>query len=424
MKKNRKLTIIVAAVIILCSGTANAQGVKTPYEKCQTSLIISKDVLQIKKSGAKVGYIQGNKIFTHFPHAINKNSYSDIEKIIKFLNKNTPLKNGEWYLNITNGECGFYLTIPAGIGLTEAFEKYWNSANLYALYPELHNFNYQKEYPVEYAEYALMEYPLSVRTAADLELIDKMTHSLWKDQERSLYDAPPKDIDIRKISFPEFDFTEEDIDIDADYLFLKGKQAMYYSFDLPIIYFTLAAAKGDWHSQHKLAWLLEEKTDQDEKRIFTLYKTAAEKGACKCCPAGLAEIDLARCYWYGIGTEVNRKKSFELASEFLKKFPENKDAMLLTGLWYFYETAEKKQGISLIEKAQKGGFMSAVLERCVIEEFGLGGRPQEIRYASNFSHVYSSPAQTVHSWLAGYWLNARNYERWVKLGGYYYYWAF
>ena len=58
-----------------------------------------------------------------------------------------------------------------------------------------------------------------------------MTHSLWKDQERSLYDAPPKDIDIRKISFPEFDFTEEDIDIDADYLFLKGKQAMYYSFD-------------------------------------------------------------------------------------------------------------------------------------------------------------------------------------------------
>ena len=91
MKKNRKLTIIVAAVIILCSGTANAQGVKTPYEKCQTSLIISKDVLQIKKSGAKVGYIQGNKIFTHFPHAINKNSYSDIEKIIKFLNKTYKL---------------------------------------------------------------------------------------------------------------------------------------------------------------------------------------------------------------------------------------------------------------------------------------------------------------------------------------------
>lgn len=392
--------IFMAAAIAL-----TAAPLELEHRNCASELIMENQTVRLKKSNAVVGYIQENFVYTCFPFIVPSLAHNAVNEFINHLNGFLP--DGGHYVFYSDGRCGFAEPIPAGMSDDEALQKLWNKCQLYKLYPEISRLS-TMNVPFELALYTVKTYPPEQRTPAALDDIQALAN--WENE--LLGCMPPEDFKVREVKLKPLDFNGKSVDEDVKNIRQKLNDAIIYagSVDLAVIYATLGSAKGDAYSQYRLAWLMEEKLEQDPEVIFQLYKSAVSKNCLEAIPY------LARCYWFGTGTPVDRRKAFEMAAEYLKTDPESLHAKLLTGLWYFYESGDRAKGWALIKEcaAYEKFFMPAQLEEALIAEFGLGGRPQEIKWSNNFNPF---PGETVHFWRNGCMLNARDRERWFKCGG-------
>ncbi|GES97447.1 kinase-like domain-containing protein [Rhizophagus clarus] len=141
-------------------------------------------------------------------------------------------------------------------------------------------------------------------------------------------------------------------------------------------------------------------TEKNEVRAFELYKEAAEKGHID------AIHQLGECYYYGIGTEKNEARTFELYKEAVEKGHIN--AMYQLGKCYYHGIGIENNRImaySLYEKAAEKGHINAMYQLGECYYYGIGTEKNNARAFE----LYKNAAKKGH-------INAM-----YQLGEFYYY---
>ena len=413
------VTTAVFAQNLVLSGDVKNCKITSYDKKYFIKLQNNNDIGRVEYNETLKKYVSFAFLPFHIPYSFRRTA----REFLSELTKNTKLP-GRYYINMSNGEVGYYELADTPV---------WQPRDVYKLWPEMFRL-VGTNARVSTMLKTIRLFPLEERTQGDLSKMTDFTESHIDPGEFEYDDFyVTKDLQIKEPPSKKCIFTIDRKKFAADFEKLRSdtkfeyhaelkkaveKQDMetifqiatkfrfdaneymlclYYAashghaganFELaknifyhrdPQIeafmpYLQKAADAGFAEAEHFLGQYLYRFDLGTPEEIFNLFKRAYTHGNAN------AEASLARCYWFGFGTKIDKKKAFEIAKSYLRK---TKDpgwsdcffsiAQTIAGLGYLRFDKNKEKGLKLISAT------TTVLGVIVVESvyfYGLYGIPQ------------------------------------------------
>lgn len=398
-------------------------------KNCKVTRFDKKYFIKLQKNNADIGKVEYNErlkkyvSFAFFPFQIPYSHRRAAREFLSELTKTTK-HPGRYYIDMSNGEFGYYELMESPT---------WNPRDVYTLWPEMFRL-VSTNARLSTIMKTIQIFPLAERTHGDLSKMTDIDDSDIDPREFE-YDvfSVTEDLQLEETASKKYIFTIDRKKFTADFEKLLRdakfqyhselkkavewqdlktifKIAMQFNFDAPeymlcLYYaanlghpganFELAKTIFYYHdykieafipylqkavdakfaeAEHFLGQYLYRFDKGTPEEIFNLFERAHTHGHTD------AEASLARCYWFGFGTERNQKKAFELAKIYLSKWkePDSDDcffsiAQTIAGLGYLKFDKNKEKGLKLINAPST--VLGVIAADCVYY-YGLYGVPQ------------------------------------------------